>query len=118
MWWCLTRECIIYVDRFIRENPAYKRYFRTVFIPDESFFQSIVSNSPFKTGIVSDDLRYADWENPNPLYPRTLETADFKKLVLSPKLLARKFDERSEELIYLLEQEFQHTDGLVEPSSN
>jgi len=103
MWWCLTRECIVYIDRFIRENPSYTRYFRTVFIPDESFFQSIISNSPFRTSIVSDDLRYADWENPNPLYPRTLDTDDFAKLLSSPKLIARKFDERSEALVALID---------------
>jgi core-2/I-Branching enzyme len=103
MWWCLTRECIVYIDRFIRENPSYTRYFRTVFIPDESFFQSIISNSPFRARIVSDDLRYADWENPNPLYPRTLDSDDFERLMSSPKLIARKFDERSEALVALID---------------
>jgi hypothetical protein len=104
MWWCLTRDCIVYIDRFIREKPAYTRYFRTVFIPDESFFQSIISNSPFRAKIVSDDLRYADWDNPNPLYPRTLDTDDFEKLMASPKLIARKFDQRSEALVALIDQ--------------
>ena len=37
MWWCLTKECVAYIDRFVRENPSYKRYFRNVFVPDESF---------------------------------------------------------------------------------
>ena len=105
MWWCLTKECVAYIDRFVRENPAYTRYFRAVFIPDESFFQSIVSNSPYKDRIVSDDLRYIDWDNPNPLYPRTLETSDFDRLMASSKLLARKFDERSQELLSLIDRE-------------
>jgi hypothetical protein len=104
MWWCLTRECVDYIDRFVQQNPAYLRYFKTVFIPDESFFQSIVSNSPFKDRIVSDDLRYADWDNPNPSYPRTLETTDFDRLVASSKLFARKFDDRSLDLLDLIDR--------------
>jgi hypothetical protein len=105
MWWCLTRECVVYIDRFVREKPAYTRYFRMVFIPDESFFQSIISNSRFKGRIVSDDLRYADWQNPNPSYPRTLDTDDFEKLMSSSKLFARKFDTRSQHLLRLIDRE-------------
>jgi hypothetical protein len=105
MWWCLTKDCVLYIDRFVRENPAYARYFRTVFIPDESFFQSIISNSPYKGRIISDDLRYTDWENPNPHYPRTLEPEDFDLLMTSSKLIARKIDERSQELLSLIDRE-------------
>ncbi|MCL8485463.1 MULTISPECIES: beta-1,6-N-acetylglucosaminyltransferase [Bradyrhizobium] len=105
MWWCLTRDCVAYVDSFVRQNPAYVRYFKTVFIPDESFFQSLLSNSPFRDRIVSDDLRYADWERPNPLYPRTLDIDDAERLRASPKLFARKFDERSLALLDLIDRE-------------
>jgi hypothetical protein len=105
MWWCLTKECVAYIDRFVQEHPAYIRYFRKVFIPDESFFQSIVSNSPYSDRVISDDLRYTDWENPNPLYPRTLESSDFARLMASPKLLARKFDDRSQELLGHMDSE-------------
>ena len=69
MWWCLTKECVAYIDRFVRENPSYKRYFRNVFVPDKSFFQSIISNSPYKDRIISDDLRYIDWDSPKSLLP-------------------------------------------------
>jgi hypothetical protein len=112
MWWCLTRECIIHVDHFIRNSPSYWRYFRTVFIPDESFFQSIISNSPYRNRIVSDDLRYADWQNPNPSYPRTLDTEDFEKLMSSPKLFARKFDARSQKLLTLIDTEIGPPENL------
>jgi|SRR5579862_274687 len=98
-WWGLSRECIIYLDDFLRQNPAFVRYFKHVLIPDESLFQSILSNSTFASRIVNNDLRYIDWERPNPKYPRTLEPDDFDFLRDSPKLFARKFDpERSEEL--------------------
>ena len=103
-WWCLTRECIVYLDTFIRKHPTYLRYFKTTFIPDEAFFQSILSNSPLRSRIVSDDLRYMDWQHPNPMYPRTLETNDFERLASSPSLFARKFDDRSKELLNIIDK--------------
>ncbi|GGG93424.1 beta-1,6-N-acetylglucosaminyltransferase [Silvibacterium dinghuense] len=99
-WWCLSREALSHIESFLRENPSYLRYFQHVFIPDESIFQSILSNSEFRGRIVNDDLRYIDWENPNPLYPRTMESDDFEKLEASPKLFARKFlPDRSKECL-------------------
>jgi Core-2/I-Branching enzyme len=105
-WWGLSRECILYIDSFIRRNPAFVRYFKYAFIPDESLFQSILSNSGFRDKIINDDLRYIDWENPNPNYPRTLEASDFDKLRASPKLFARKFEsDRSRECMERVDTE-------------
>jgi len=105
-WWCLSRACIEYLDTFISRNPNYTRYFNWVFIPDECFFQSILSNSPFSMKIVGDEVRYADWVNPNPSYPRTLVVSDLEKLRSSPALFARKFhDVRSRELLDKLDDE-------------
>lgn len=112
-WWCLTRECVAYLDGFIRDNPSFERYFRTTFIPDESFFQSIISNSPYRDKVVQDDLRYMDWEHPNPLYPRTLETSDFNNLISSPKLFARKFDIRSQALLSILDRKLEMPGATV-----
>ena len=98
-WWGLSRECILYLDQFLRRNRGFVRYFKHVLIPDESLFQSILSNSTFADRIVNDDLRYIDWDRPNPKYPRTLELDDFDRLQASSKLFARKFDpDRSKEL--------------------
>ncbi|GAB4260280.1 MAG: beta-1,6-N-acetylglucosaminyltransferase [Pararhodobacter sp.] len=40
-WWCLTRETL---DLILRDplRPHYERYFRHVWIPDESYFQTLV----------------------------------------------------------------------------
>jgi Core-2/I-Branching enzyme len=99
-WWCLSRETIEYLAAFLRSNSGFVRYFKTTFIPDESFFQSIISNSPYSEKIVRDDMRYTDWETPNPNYPRTLEESDFDKLKASHKLFARKLETvRSDKLL-------------------
>lgn len=91
-WWCFSRKCIEYINEFLKENPAFLNYFNYVFIPDEIFFQTLILNSPFKNNVINDDLKYIDWENPNPTPPAILEKSDFQKLLNSPKLFARKFD--------------------------
>jgi Core-2/I-Branching enzyme len=109
-WWCLSKECILYIDSLVRQQPSVARYFRHVFIPDECFFQSILSNSPFRDRLVNDHLRYIDWECPNPKYPRTLEACDFDKLAASPKLFARKFQSaRSKECLDRIDEELIET---------
>jgi len=91
-WWCLSRDCLDYIARFAQEKPRVLRYFRHVFIPDESLFHTIILNSSFAPQVVSDDLHYTDWARPNPAVPRTLDLSDFERLRASNKLFARKFD--------------------------
>ena len=40
-WWCLTRQTL---DAILQDSnrPAFDKYFRTVWIPDESYYQSLV----------------------------------------------------------------------------
>jgi hypothetical protein len=105
-WWCLTRDCLAYIDDFVSRNPRVLEYFRHVFIPDESFFQTIISNSSFGSDVLGEDLRYIDWTRPNPHYPRTLETADFEQIQLSTSLFARKFDmARDHRILDLIDRE-------------
>ncbi|GAX40936.1 putative glycosyl transferase [Tolypothrix sp. NIES-4075] len=115
-WWCLSRDCIQYINDFVVNNSGFVNYFKYVFIPDETFFNTIVSNSPFKNYIVSDDLKYADWENPNPTPPAIICKNDFHKLANSPKLFARKFDmNRDVEILDLIDQKILGFSTLIEP---
>jgi len=41
-WWCLRRRTVEWVLNFSRERPDIVRFFRTTWIPDETFFQTIV----------------------------------------------------------------------------
>ena len=41
-WWCLRRATAEAILRFIAERPDIPRFFRTTWIPDETFFQSLV----------------------------------------------------------------------------
>jgi hypothetical protein len=91
-WWSLTRDCLDFVHRFSIERADVLRYFRRVFIPDESYFQTVVAASPFADRAAGDDLTFAIWDRPVPPYPATLATRDLDSLSSSEKLFARKFD--------------------------
>lgn len=91
-YWCLPHDAIEYVHRFCLEQPDFVRFFRTVDVPDELFFQTILLNSPFGERVVNDDLHFIDWRDPHAGSPAVLTTGDFARLQSSAKLFARKFD--------------------------
>ncbi|SIS53976.1 Core-2/I-Branching enzyme [Roseivivax lentus] len=41
-WWCLRRRTVEWVLDFVRKRPDVVRFFRTTWIPDETFFQTLV----------------------------------------------------------------------------
>lgn len=41
-WWCLRRRTVEWVMDFVRARPDVMRFFRTTWIPDETFFQTLV----------------------------------------------------------------------------
>jgi len=91
-YWCLARDCVQYMDDFVRHNGRFVRFFRHVDVPDELFFQTVLMNSPLSAQIVNDDLRYIDWRDWAAGSPAVLSAGDFGALETSTKLFARKFD--------------------------
>lgn len=111
-YWCLARPLVAFIYHFARENPAFVRFFEHVFIPDEIFFQTIIMNSQHRGSVMNDNLRYLDWSR-DPA-PAILTCDDLPALRESPKLFARKFDERIDsEVLDLLDA---HIDGDTNPS--
>lgn len=105
-YWCLTKECIEYIYQFIKTNPGFVNFFKYVDVPDEIFFHTIVMNSLHAQRVVNDDMRYIDWKDPGAGSPAILGKEDLEKLATSPKLFARKFDERVDsEVLDLIDQE-------------
>jgi hypothetical protein len=88
--WALSADCLRYVNDFVAKETSFVRFFRHVFIPDETFFPTIILNSPLRETIVNDELHYVEW--PGGARPATLGSDAFPKLIASPKLFARKFD--------------------------
>ncbi len=92
-WWCLSHNCVQYILEYIKSHRKLVNYFRFVKIPDEMFFQTILSDSPFRNHI-QPSLMFADWKrgNPVPPLPAIIDESYLKSLSESDKYFARKFD--------------------------
>ncbi|WP_031529504.1 beta-1,6-N-acetylglucosaminyltransferase [Dyadobacter crusticola] len=110
-WWCLTTECIRYILDFIADNPIIVEFFELTLIPDESFFKTIVLNSPFSEHVVNDNLRYIVFEGGKP-HPNVMQESDFDALITSGKFWARKFDIVRDHVI--LDRLEAHTVGVLQ----
>lgn len=91
MWYTITYECLLYIVKYLSDNPKFYKQFRLTSCSDEHFFQMIVMNSPFKNNVVNNNLRYIDWPI-GASSPKTLTIKDYDKLKASDKLYARKFN--------------------------
>lgn len=81
-----------------------KTLFDLSLCPDELWFQTMCYNSEFRdtfydiTDLRSGSMRYIDWERGKP-YIWGQDSGDYDKLIDSPYLFARKFDERYMEIV-------------------
>jgi Core-2/I-Branching enzyme len=102
-YWCLPREVIEWIHRYVETHPDYVRFFEHVFVPDELFFQTLVLNSPHRDSVVDANLRYIDWSTTPG--PKVLRADDLDALLGSGMLFARKFDETVDtEILDLLDR--------------
>lgn len=90
-WFTVYAGHVRHILDFVRNNPAYVRFFRYTWGPDEFFFQTILYNSPYRDQLINDNLRYIDWSTGQPS-PRVLTIDDAQLLHSSDKWFARKFD--------------------------
>jgi hypothetical protein len=89
-WWCLSKDCLLYILDFTNKHKKSVSFFKRVHIPDELFFQTILVNSHYNNQIVNNNLRYIDW-SAIPA-PKILGVDDFQSIINSKKLFARKFN--------------------------
>ncbi|KWW35848.1 MAG: putative N-acetylglucosaminyltransferase [bacterium F083] len=91
-WWALKSECAYYILDYCNNNPKYYDFYEKCLIPDESFFQTIISNSKFYNQCF-DKLTFVNWKN-NKRSPETLTHDDLDLLKKKSKkfFMARKFD--------------------------
>lgn len=92
MYWALPQEAVAYVLEFVDENPKFVRFFHHVDFPDESFFQTIMLNSPLASTVTDANLHFIDWSE-RQSRPKTLGATDVDAALASGKLFARKFDD-------------------------
>lgn len=90
-WFTITHNCMLYILKYLEDNPEFQKQFSYTSCADEHFFQIIIMNSQFRYSVVNDNLRYIDWSSAQNS-PKTLTMDDYNKLKASDKLYARKFD--------------------------
>ncbi len=90
-YFILEREFCHYILHFQNLQKMYT-FYRYSFIPEESFFQTILLNSHLKTRVCQDNKREINWHT-GPEYPRIFRSADYDSLIASKAFFARKFDE-------------------------
>lgn len=89
-WWTIHKDFCEYVLRYVAENPWYEEFFQNSSCPDESFFQTLLMNSPF-AATRADYIHYIDWSKGGSS-PKNLTKEDFDNIVKSQKIFARKID--------------------------
>lgn len=93
-WIILSKNFCEFIT-YSPELAVFKEFYRNTLIADESFFQTVLMNTTFKSRIIFDDKREIDWVESSDinLRPRDFLTSDSKMLGNSKNLFARKFDE-------------------------
>ena len=91
-YWCLSRACIEYVMAYVRSHDEILRFFSTTLIPDETFFQTILANSPLRVRLVSALIHFTDW-SAGAANPAVLGEEMLPKAMASGAWFARKFED-------------------------
>lgn len=89
-YWCLSLASAEYILDFVEANPDFVRFFRSVLIPDEIFFQTILANSPLRDTLTNYTIHYIAWTLNQPS-PHILNSVD--QAFASGKWFARKFED-------------------------
>jgi hypothetical protein len=114
-WWALSRAACEHILAFVAANPDFVHYFHNTFCPDESFFQTILNNSDFRTHLAK-NLTFADWSaggaQPAYLSEKHLGLFQTGPFVTSDTvygtgemLFARKFRDSDAQLVERLKQQ-------------
>lgn len=89
-WFTASTDSIQYVLDYVKQHPEITKFFRYTWGSDELFFQTILYNSPHRSAMINDNLRYIDWKDGG-ASPRVLTMEDATRLSASSCLFARKF---------------------------
>jgi Core-2/I-Branching enzyme len=83
-WWALTHDACAHIRNFVARNRRIMEFFVNTICPDEMFFQTILSNSPFKDE-ERRNLTYTDWSRGEPS-PSNIEMRHIE-LIRSEKVM-------------------------------
>lgn len=86
-WFILARDACEYLVS--SHTQSLRRFYRFTAVPDESFIQTALVNSPLRASIVNGNRRFVEFDGDR---PRVLTLGDVRRLQRSEALFARKFD--------------------------
>lgn len=94
-WFTIPFDVARFIVEFLDENEWYYNYFKNTLVPDESFFHTLILNSPYKEDIVNTNLYFFKWGQTlsDRNSPQDLTSEDIELIEESNQYFARKFDE-------------------------
>ena len=95
-WWCLRRRTVEWVLEFVARRRDVMRFFRTTWIPDETFFQTIVRHVVPEAEIRSRTLTFLMFSDYG--MPITFYNDQYDLLISQDYLFARKISPDAHEL--------------------
>jgi hypothetical protein len=95
-WWCLRRRTIEWILDFVGRRPDVMRFFRTTWIPDETFFQTLVRHMVPTDEISTRTLTFLMFTDYG--MPVTFHNDHFDLLLSQDYLFARKISAEALEL--------------------
>lgn len=114
-WWCLRRTTVEQILEMIRERPDIMRFFRTTWIPDETFFQTLVRHLVPQTEIRCRTLTFLMFSDYG--MPVTFYNDHYDLLLGQDFLFARKISPEAQDLKTRLGRLYAAT-GVQFPISN
>jgi Core-2/I-Branching enzyme len=89
-WWSITSETMRKVLDYQNQNPKILDFFKKAKLPDELYFQTLVSNT--SENLNGTGIMYANWRDGNTPHPGDLDTRQIQEEFRSQKFyFARKF---------------------------
>lgn len=95
-WWCLRRRTIEWILDFSRKRRDVMRFFRTTWIPDETFFQTLVRHLVPENEIESRTLTFLMFSDYG--MPVTFYNDQYEMLLSQDSLFARKISSEATDL--------------------
>ncbi|SEM21954.1 Core-2/I-Branching enzyme [Roseovarius tolerans] len=114
-WWCLRRRTVEWIIDFTRRRRDVMRFFRTTWIPDETFFQTLVRHLVPETEIETRTLTFLMFTDYG--MPVTFYNDHYDLLLSQDYLFARKISPESLELKRRLGALYNNTEAAFQISN-
>ncbi|MCM3600538.1 beta-1,6-N-acetylglucosaminyltransferase [Robertmurraya korlensis] len=100
-WFTIPHDVASYIIEFLEGNEWYYHYFKNTLVPDESFFHTLIMNSPYNQNVINNNLYVLKWGETlsDRNSPQDLSIEDIPMLESSEQFFARKFDETKDPLV-------------------